>query len=644
MSARSDLAGFRGALVRAVATVLSAIVLMAVLAGVSQAHVVFIHGRGYGVTPTPRARALRALTGRATPLTFGGAQPPVKYHGGPLMLSSTLYLIFWGPQDSFPTSYTAPIVQYAKDLHTADVLTTDEFSIAKQYANSKEEHITGEVSFGGEDFDTTAYKAAGGEGCTTGDTSCVTDAEIEQEILAQIKAKSSDGWTTDPASAPRAEYLVYTPPGVTDCSEGECSNEAFCAYHAQVLETVSSEKRVATYSDLPDAPACDSGQAPTGVNGEKDADGTLDSEIHELVESATDPKPETGYTDSHGEEVADKCAELTTPQEIYGTPLGGSLTGDTAFNQLIGGHSYYTQEIWSNAATVTPTPAKSNEPAGCVARIGPTPSFTAPTNGETGHVVDFEGSGSYDISSAITTYEWNYGDGSPVDTTSGEKAEHFYLVPGTYQVSLTVRDASGSTDAATQTVPITITGAAVGLPTAAITAPADNQIYTQGQVVATSFSCTEGAGGPGIESCVDANGAASPGSLDTSTAGPHTYTVTAKSKDGQTGTAEVSYTVTSPSTNPGSGGGNPGSGSSSGSGGGGSGSPAGNAASSTSDSGTGAAPTTVTTAKSATLTTAQKLAQALKACQKLKKSKRARCIASAKKRYAKKKHVKSKKR
>ena len=641
MSARSDLAGFRDALVRAVATVLSAIVLVAVLAGVAQAHVVFNHGKGYGVTPTPRARALRALTGRATPLTFGGPQPPVKYGEGPLMLSSKLYLIFWQSKaGEFSNGYTEPIIQYAKDLQAEDSSTTDEFSIATQYTNKEGEAITGKVQFGDDVFVTGYPPLDKAEGCAK--APCVTDKQIREEVKEQIKA---NGWPTDLASAPEAQYLVYTPNGTATCEFSECSPEAFCAYHGEITG-IGPENKVAVYSDLPYVPECDSEQAPSGVDGNKDTDGTLDSEIHEIVESATDPAPDTGYTDEHSEEVADKCTGPIVEEqpEVYGTPLGGSLTEDTAFNQLINGHSYYTQQIWSNASTVTPSPAKSGEAAGCAARIGPTPSFTAPAGGETGHAISFDGRASYDISAPIATYEWNFGDGSPVDTTSGAQPTHYYLVPGTYQVSLTVRDASGSTDASTQTVPITITGAAVGLPTAAITAPADNQTYTQGQVVATSFSCTEATGGPGIESCVDANGAASPGSLDTSTAGPHTYTVTAKSKDGQTGTAKVSYTVTSPSTNPGSGGGNPGSGSSSGSGGGGSGSPAGNAASSTSDSGTGAAPTTVTTAKSATLTTAQKLAKAIKACQKLTKSKRARCVAYAKKRYAKKKHVKSKKR
>jgi alpha-tubulin suppressor-like RCC1 family protein len=86
-------------------------------------------------------------------------------------------------------------------------------------------------------------------------------------------------------------------------------------------------------------------------------------------------------------------------------------------------------------------------------------------------------------------------------------------------------------------------------PSASIAKPAGGGTYAVGEAVATAFSCVEGASGPGLASCNDSSGARTAaggvGSLATSTAGVHAYTVTTVSKDGLARSSSIAYRVVS---------------------------------------------------------------------------------------------------
>ena len=97
-----------------------------------------------------------------------------------------------------------------------------------------------------------------------------------------------------------------------------------------------------------------------------------------------------------------------------------------------------------------PTTVSQHRDAG--AGVGsPQAKFTSSTSGLTANL---DGSSStVDPSRTIASYSWDFGDGTPAG--SGATPSHSYAAEGTYPVTLTITDSSGSTSSATQQVTVT---------------------------------------------------------------------------------------------------------------------------------------------------------------------------------------------
>lgn len=72
-----------------------------------------------------------------------------------------------------------------------------------------------------------------------------------------------------------------------------------------------------------------------------------------------------------------------------------------------------------------------------------------------GAPVQFNGSASHDPDGSVTSYEWSFGDGA---TDAGVLSSHTYASAGTYSVTLTVTDNSGTTQSSSTTVTTTSAG------------------------------------------------------------------------------------------------------------------------------------------------------------------------------------------
>jgi hypothetical protein len=388
---------------------------------------------GAVVTNTPHGRVSylplnEPAAGGSAPIhaAIPEGEPPLEYHGGPVMHSQTAYAIFWAPSGfSFPAGYETAITDYLKNVAADSGKSTNVYSVSAQYSDQSGLHATYSDSFGGSVTDSTAYPTSGTCAPYTGlhsesFTACISDAKLQAEVDTVVTAQS---WPHGLG----AEYYVVLPPHAGSCTDTlgtQCFDKQFCAYHSFID---SSETVYANISYSPsDVSACGVGEYPNGhANG--NVDDVLSSLSHEANESITDPTLEAWF-DEAGFENGDECRN-TLDDEDFGAPLGGSA--GALFNQAISAGHYYLQREWSN------------DIEDCAQRVEPpTPAIADPGQVAPGEAVSFNGAGSVPGSGGIVAYEWDFGDGH---TATGPTPSHTFTSEGDFEVTLTVEDDGGFT-------------------------------------------------------------------------------------------------------------------------------------------------------------------------------------------------------
>lgn len=261
------------------------------------------------------------------------------YQGGEVQTNSTAYLIFWAPSNlglTFDPEYQRLLDQYMTDVVTAGAQAPSTINVVRQYASLKGR--IKRIGYGGSFND--ASPVSGASCKVTAIPACVTDNEVRRFLSNFVR---SHGLPT----GLRASYSVVLPQGLATCAfGGECSYTHFCGYHDVTpvdAESAALSKQI-VYANIPYNGetngwySCNSRQAPNHVG----ADPTISLLSHEWAEMITDPIPyeDTAWAGGDGE-VADTCAWQ------FGDPLGYTANGEQ-FNQLINGHPYYVQMMWSN--------------------------------------------------------------------------------------------------------------------------------------------------------------------------------------------------------------------------------------------------------------------------------------------------------
>jgi serine protease len=273
-------------------------------------------------------------TGTASPAAAGPGNNLVYGSGsGPGVISAqpSVYLVFWGSQWSQSDPLAAYLQSFMGGLYgSGDDWTTVSQQYCEGIASGAWTCPTSATHVGvpagalvkGVWFDN-ASPAIPADTIVNPTTSRVGD----QLAAEAVRAAAHFGNTTSAANT-QAQYVIALPSHFFTAGFGAY----YCAYHS----AVSSNYGSVAYTNLPYMTDFGTTCGQNSVNSNGTYDGVSIVEGHEYMETITDMRPSTGWTDSGGAENGDKCAWISSGQGAM-----ANLTLSTG--------RFAVQSTWSNA-------------------------------------------------------------------------------------------------------------------------------------------------------------------------------------------------------------------------------------------------------------------------------------------------------
>lgn len=212
---------------------------------------------------------------------------PISYHGGPVVTTPVIYLIWYGNWAQSNGSDTLTGQQIVRDF-AASIGNSPYFNLNTSYTNqSYNAVVSGGVSF-------TASFNQYTDGYSRG--SRLRDSDVQRIVISAITKQW--GGHADPNGV----YFVLTSSDVSEQS-GFCTR--YCGWHTAATSSLGRIR----YSFVGNANRCLNACAiqSVGPNGNAGVDAMISVVAHELEETTTDPDLNAWY-DSSGAENADKCA------------------------------------------------------------------------------------------------------------------------------------------------------------------------------------------------------------------------------------------------------------------------------------------------------------------------------------------------